>query len=633
MNNLSILLGFIGLLLISCSAGKELQRAQSENGILKNQVDSLYSHIALQQSNLSAFEDTKIQLRKTEQTLIQFYQKYEGLDPAQAKQNTTPSTSNALMNDKDLALRNQSLQNQISVLNARLDSFSKNPVPSKSRTAKTEQTKLSLKQQQQIINLQKENTELKKNIQELQAKNDQLDREQKQLLEEFKKTIQTLDLVNNQLTEKNALIKTMQENVSLIPKRDETELNEAKVENEQLKTQNNLLIQKLEYLNRLLADKNAELSENIASKDLENQIKSYEAELDDRAQVIRSLNGFIDAKNAELQSLNDSLEINRGRTQDYQQRMAALEKQNSLLEAHRINEASKLKSDADIQHQMEQLNKDHKLKQEMIRSLTTEVEKANENSLNLKRELELKINELNAARGQLENSKMTAAEKTQIKEIQDSLILIQKQKSDLMNELNSIQNTSESLMEIKNTTVQKNAFLQKQLESAAFEIGQLQSQLKNSLQANKPAQKSTPPNHPNLTKLHNKCKEILNPYSNQKSAAIIRQGSLFIYLPHHILFTQDSYVMTPEGSDLLNKLAVVLKNESGMELEISGYTKKSDPTGLSVDFMIRNASTVFKLFSALGLQANKLKLGAKYIGDDIISTIAPKGIELKSHAF
>ncbi|MBK8956231.1 MAG: hypothetical protein IPM34_11855 [Saprospiraceae bacterium] len=627
MNNLYNF--FVGLLLLltSCSSGKEIQYWQTENSALKVRLDSLKAHCNVLESELLKFEETKLQLKKTETALVKFYQKYEGTETGLPINDPLHNEGGGTINYKDLVLQNDSLKTRILELNANLDSLSKNIGIAGKKSSKSNSLKEIEKIRQQKIVAEKENLLLKNKNSELETKTSVLE-ELKVNLELKNKALQNaMDSALQQWTKFSN--ETIQNQNSSNPGISEQKYAESLIENEQLQTQNNLLIQKLEYLNRLLADKNANQEQMASTSALENKIKEYENELHDRAQVIKSLNGFIDAKNSEIQSLLERSQSNQNVLDSLNEQNQVLLKQNAT---HEKNNQSIKAQEQEIENLQQEIStlKQEKLNQNnKLSKLQRDLDLSDTQFRRIQNELALKNNEISDLKKKSTTASRPADRNDEDTRLKDSLEYSRAKVLKLEQIQSRLEIQLDSLQEFRKGLTQRITFLQKQLETSEQENLQFKNKLSGINTAAADVEKINPSTPAVVSRLETPIKEMLSPLNTKKCTSLLKNRTLYIYLSQRILFNQDSYVMNPEGSELINNLAGILKNGKGTTLEISGYSSKNSEDRLSVDAMIRNASTVFKLLSALGWPANKMRLGAKYIENNTNTTIHPHGIELQ----
>ncbi len=103
-------------------------------------------------------------------------------------------------------------------------------------------------------------------------------------------------------------------------------------------------------------------------------------------------------------------------------------------------------------------------------------------------------------------------------------------------------------------------------------------------------------------------------------------------ISQQLLFHPQSFAMTEEGTAWLSRFQAILNKENAVNLVISGFSNKLTAESLSVDQMVRNAGTVFKLFSALGTSPVHMKIAARYLSTNEQEHLPLQGIEFQIEA-
>lgn len=602
--------------LASCVSSSRYQSLQSNNEQLQIQLDSLRilnRELAYERQIL---EETEERLRKTENALIQFYVKYEEQIPEEGiyAKEILPGTD-------ELYQEISKLKSENKILRIKLDSTI------------TESNKLAEAADLAVKNAKDKKDNSSKDLKaETERLKSSLDDLQEQLAQKDKK----IGAQESQINSLNADMLSLKEKYSREQKAKSdikaeqessfhVQLQSKENELEQLRGQNDLLVQKLEYINRLHSDKKDEYDQLLSAQ------KKTSSDLELERKSIASLNSVIDLKNSELQ--------------DLQLRIKNLE-----LELVNLKNESNERS-----IELNKLQVKRQPAKDELNELQTENKELKKDLSALSARLESKDHQLDDLTLKLSKYKDTDKGKNEIVEVRDSLKQIRslsEKNNTVIKELNNNLTISQSeltiqkmlndsLKEVVFSHQGREQFLQNQIRDYADEI----EILKNEKQwHSKPETKdnrmitskvSEPDDHSKseqkavisaqLLKILESCKRQ---YANKSIEHVQVNDKVHLYFPQSILFEVNSFALSQNGSNLISELSKIIRPYKKLKINLTAFGE-IDPSGnKTMDNLIRNASTVYKLMGALGQNPASMKIGAKLKSEIFDQIKTREGLEI-----
>lgn len=515
MNALIRFSGIVWVLsVLACANGDQIKRLQADQNKLLIKQDSLiHQNMQLELMRLECIR-TKQQLDKTENTLIQFYLKYE---------NSSGGESPKMLKD---------YLDSIQEVNKRLSDSNYRMIQSQS--------------QQKILSNDSKN-----------------------------------DLPN--LTEWAKQKEGLQK-----------EMNDKVVELEQVKTQNGMLLQKIEYLNRLLSESQSKISGSDPTKSKEIQLQSTVVELN---QKVDELNLRLEDIKTKLASREDSLHYFYKWQMQNVQTIKKLEEKNGIVDQ--------------TLHASEAQRVQMALQQDTLHELRRELYIKNQQIENLDRSIQQMGFEKSSKNYGLDSIKQ--------------LVILN---NTLNKSIDVWKHENDSLKAVVGINLGKQQFLKQQLERTEQEVKLLKSQQNKIDQSTKP-RKDNVNDSPRLRAeiLKNLSKYPMNQWRLSTEGQPIQ-----LMISQQLLFHPQSFAMTEEGTAWLSRFQAILNKENAVNLVISGFSNKLTAESLSVDQMVRNAGTVFKLFSALGTSPVHMKIAARYLSTNEQEHLPLQGIEFQIEA-
>lgn len=382
-------------------------------------------------------------------------------------------------------------------------------------------------------------------------------------------------------------------------------LNQQINEIEQLRMQNALLLQKLEYLNRLLSESKENQKTDRSESDEKKELTVAQKEINDLKQSIGSLNQKILQKNQMVDELNVKLSSNEHQRLVGEQKVAELKQQNERLQNEINLNSQKSNQNSEWQLQTEELKGKVLSKEKEILQLKDRI---------LQQQSEIqKLEASSDKRNQVVLSDSLVKWKSQLAQLQ-------KLHAGQAAQLDSLKESAEFFKG-------KQQFFKLQYEQTVAENLQLKEKLKS-----KPVPQPVNDPAPNLEKLQSlesRVSKILKPLEPQGCKFGINQHKLLVYIPHPLLFNVQSFAMTQEGTALLSEIQSAFQLHPTLWAQITGFSVRGKADSHSVDQMIRNAGTVFKLFSALGVSPARMKIAARYLSTSEQEHLPLQGIELE----
>lgn len=609
-----VLFGFS--VLASCVSSSRYQSLQSNNEQLQIQLDSLRiinKDLAYERQIL---EETEERLRKTENALIQFYVKYEEQIPEggiYAKE-ILPGTD-------ELYQEISKLKSENKILRIQLDStiVEANKIAGAAdlavKNAKNKRDDNSKELKTEIEQLKSSLADLKEQLAQKNRKNEELESR----FTKLKAEITSLNEIHAKELEASSGMKTEKESGFL------AQLQSKENELEQLRGQNDLLIQKLEYINRLHSDKKDEYDQLLATQ------KKMSADLEQEKKSLATLNSVIDLKNSELQD-------QQGRIKNLEMELVNLRNETN----EKGNELKKLKTDKQPESdELKGLRSENKELKKELNTLNARMESNNK-----------QLDELSLKLSKHKDSDRGSDELIQVRDSLVQIRTVNKQNSLFINELNNKLSTIQSELEIQKTRNDslkdivlsqqgREQFFQKQIRDHVDEIEILKQgkpvQLKpeemddktiannerelvdktNSIQKTKVSAQ--------LLKLSETCN---NAYKNKGIEQVLDNGKMYLYFPQNILFELNSFALSQNGSNIISELSKIVRPFKKLKLNLTGFGE-IDPTGnKTMDNLIRNAGTVYKLMGALGQNPASMKIGAKLKSELPGSIKTREGLEI-----
>lgn len=673
------------------SLASHSEQLQLTNTTLKKENDSL----KLLGTELKL---TKEQLEKTENVLIEFYQKYEGKSGSgNSKSNPVTESQwdtvqiemtkllaeNAKIRDqlKKSELEVQGLKQQlqqsenkqssskeknktIDQLNHQLDELKSAQIKLKSeltlkndeisslkkdlaRKSSDQKTTEQIKQSSYLID------SLQSQIQFLSMKNKDLSFqmsdlnekvEEKERLNREKQNEEVIKL-QAELTTKNArLVSLEDENRSLS--------NDLKSKTEELSNTQQSLQQSKEQLNqeRQQKENKSKHKEEAEQKLVIEQLKS---DLNSRDRNLSALNDALDDNHKEIKELREKLEIQKteldhmnkeladrsqSRNEDTQRELKDLRDQN----AARLNSIQTLQREGDSLKVLTTLLFNQKDKNESeIKTMSDELDAKNK-QIEI---LSLKLSELT---DQIATEKQNPL-KDSLNYFRGEVVRMQHVNKSLESEINRDHNliaSRESKIDSLKKIIQLKAHDKKEAETNEQTINQLKKDLNASsseittlkmkldslqLKSTQPQKKESPVIKPLPSQLIDKLNAFSNEHLQNGVTGFIDNAHFNLILAQSAVFEGESMAMTQAGTDLIGKLALILKTQKEIKIEITGYGSMDANGNKSFDNSFKRANTVFKLMSVSGVNSSLIKLGALLNNTHNNPKIPSAGIELAIH--
>ncbi|MDQ3141312.1 MAG: OmpA family protein [Bacteroidota bacterium] len=111
----------------------------------------------------------------------------------------------------------------------------------------------------------------------------------------------------------------------------------------------------------------------------------------------------------------------------------------------------------------------------------------------------------------------------------------------------------------------------------------------------------------------------------------IEKGNAHLLLPQSYVFEGESVAMQENGAKVVSELAGILKGLKSTKIEIFGYAGKEAGNTRSLDASFRRAITISKMMNASGIQPENLTVGAKAYSDLDNNKTYPAGVEIIIH--
>ncbi len=605
MQQLHFVFFILLMILNACVSSSKYQHLNAETEHLRIHLDSLKKEYAAVVLKSEALDQTREQLRKTEQTLIQFYMKYEGRLPEHRD-------DSLLVNDRDNAIetRYQKLKSEFLALEKKWNLYQdsiehiqnlKQEPPARIR--KEEFTRL----QQQYKSLLAEKKSLQVQFNEIQVRNEELKDSIEKLRGEHRLAVEgQATLLNKQkmwMWQMDSLQMLLQKNK--VTSRDSLQhLSEEQArELEQWKSQHTQLLEKTEYLNTLLSKSKEELQQLREERKTQQvdpaQLNKLEEELQTRDRNLMALNEAIEAKNEEITSLKNQLQEANAKQLNLESQIDIKQKEQEKLQIAfqdlNIAKASLERTikvrDQSLEHQEQesQLRTELHSKEDQLAALNAKYSKLEES---FQQSEKMRVTK-NGAIDSLQESYLAQSNKlafmqTQLKAIETELIRVKK-----------------DLAEKKDQNID--------LIKRNVALRQLQDQLQEKLDGEHQKKPSSGGSKSNaLTEAF--VRKLENIKAGTKGAACIPEmdhSKVYFYLNQNALFETESLVMKQEGTNVISLLAAAYKMDPHLKIHISAFLRPNTGSKANTDQLIRHASTVYKLLNALGIQASQMTLGVK----------------------
>ncbi|MCC6753565.1 MAG: hypothetical protein IT266_06230 [Saprospiraceae bacterium] len=727
--NLSYGALFLALCLSACAAGGARGKLQSANEQLTLRNDSLAAENLRYKSHEASWEQTREQLRKTEEALIQFYKRYEGKTPPSLDGNgASPRTDDcSALREENLFLKesveqmqretaahklfgedlNVSLDSLKDVLDQRTDALEEERMRRKEaeqqladaqsvkQTSSNRQEQVQVRRidslqhllQQRSEALEREGKKRKEAEQKLadaserklksqrrdedlqtrvidslnrllQQRSESLEMESKKRKEAEQKladaserklksqrreehvqahlvdslqgllqqrTETLVEEKNNRAIAEQNLATAQRERDDALQKADEFRVQSERMQKEAqgleevgpLRTEVANLRQKSDQLNRLLMAKTSEADELKIKLDEHNQrLETAERDVNSLERTVVALNELIDSKNGEIQTAKEEstgLREQLARTREENARIAS----EAAGAKQMAGTGQKFESERkELQRKIDQAEKERRAQEDAI-------EACRDRSSELEAELSRREEQL----ARLKEEEKKSANRPPTNERQtvsmDSLENLKAAFSTLQRNLDASRVREDSLGEQIRLYQSRARFLESQLREAETANIKLQSDRRD-------ASAGTEASHIP--------EEVLRRYEQRVTAVLMTLGPKSaalskgshgpeMRLSQSLLFQANSYAMTARGSEVLSTLAPVLKEQPGLHFLVSGFSAAEGAEAQSVDAMVRYASTVFKLLSALGIPPDRMRIGARRLA----KAEFPSGIEIRLH--
>lgn len=677
--NLSYGALFLALCLSACAAGGARGKLQSANEQLTLRNDSLAAENLRYKSHEASWEQTREQLRKTEEALIQFYKRYEGKTPPSLDGNgASPRTDDcSALREENLFLKesveqmqretaahklfgedlNVSLDSLKDVLDQRTDALEEERMRRKEaeqqladaqsvkQTSSNRQEQVQVRRidslqhllQQRSEALEREGKKRKEAEQKLADASERKLKSQRReehvqahlvdslqgLLQQRTETL--VEEKNNRAIAEQNLATAQRERDDALQKADEFRVQSERMQKEAqgleevgpLRTEVANLRQKSDQLNRLLMAKTSEADELKIKLDEHNQrLETAERDVNSLERTVVALNELIDSKNGEIQTAKEEstgLREQLARTREENARIAS----EAAGAKQMAGTGQKFESERkELQRKIDQAEKERRAQEDAI-------EACRDRSSELEAELSRREEQL----ARLKEEEKKSANRPPTNERQtvsmDSLENLKAAFSTLQRNLDASRVREDSLGEQIRLYQSRARFLESQLREAETANIKLQSDRRD-------ASAGTEASHIP--------EEVLRRYEQRVTAVLMTLGPKSaalskgshgpeMRLSQSLLFQANSYAMTARGSEVLSTLAPVLKEQPGLHFLVSGFSAAEGAEAQSVDAMVRYASTVFKLLSALGIPPDRMRIGARRLA----KAEFPSGIEIRLH--
>lgn len=609
-----ILLGFF--FLASCVSSSRYQSLQSNNEQLQIQLDSLRILNKELVYERQILEETEERLRKTENALIQFYVKYEEQIPEEGiyAKDILPGTD-------ELYQEISKLKSENKILRIQLDStiVESNKIAGAAdlavKNTKNKRDDNSKELKTEIEQLKSSLADLKEQLAQKNRKNEELESQ----FTKLKAEIISLKEIHAKELEASSGMKTEKESGFL------AQLQSKENELEQLRDQNDLLVQKLEYINRLHSDKKNEYDQLLSTQ------QKMSADLEQEKKSLATLNSVIDLKNSELQD-------QQGRIKNLEVELVNLRNETN----QKGNELKQQKVEKQAESdELKGLRLENKELKKELNTLNARIESSNK-----------QLDELSLKLSKHKDSDRGSDEFIQVRDSLEQIRSMNKQNSLIINELNNKLSTiqseletqkarNDSLKDIVQSQQGREQFFQKQIRDYVSEIEILKQGNPAQLKTEEMDDKTIAYNERELvdkTKGIQKAKvsaQLLklsetcnNAYKNKGIEQVHDNGKVYLYFPQNILFELNSFALSQNGSNMISELSKIVRPFKKLKLNLTGFGE-IDPTGnKTMDNLIRNAGTVYKLMGALGQNPASMKIGAKLKSELSDQIKTREGIEI-----
>jgi chromosome segregation ATPase len=466
-----------------------------------------------------------------------------------------------------------------------------------------------------------------------------------------------LEKITNEKNTANSqkLENTRRENSKLKKELDEATLNlkHFKSENKNLQERIKSTEDKLNSLQNVKSEKQTESHKASTRQNEESLIKK----INENEQLISKLETNVNSKEQTIAMLNDSMRNQEAvvfqQKSDYhkvKRELDSITSNYSLIEPSLL---ANLRSDANKENskesnylaQIANLETEKISLVERLKMLNSEIDKLKLENQNFSKELNFKNlqREQQTTENLILNHKLQDSIQMLAKESQKLKHIVTNLESEIQRNIQKINDTERTSDSLKNVI--------KSLQRTKLESNNVQST--ESHQKKSIADKTTPDNLTPIAKqedtvsrntnklpilknlpqsIIDKCSEFVNDFKGKGITGFLDQKSYLIFIPQNYLFPDDRIAITQAGSELIIQLSTRLKSNQNFKLQIKGYGGNQYPISSDRDIHTKRANTILRLMNISGIQSSIMQIDTDVKSNYLNPHIPVTGIELKIYA-